>query len=137
MSAFHIFLILNGFFVLITLLPLWRFEAWWVRSLDFPRIQFFSLGIVLVILELSILDGSLPSTWGLLTASLFCLIFQARWIFPYTPFYPVEVKAASKTDTKNNLKIITANVLTPNRSAEKLIQLIQIKQAQYFCYPGI
>ena len=44
MSAFYVLLALNAFYVFITLLPLWRFEAWWVRSLDFPRIQFFLFG---------------------------------------------------------------------------------------------
>ena len=132
MSAFHIFLILNGFFALITLLPLWRFEAWWVRSLDFPRIQFFVFGVALLILELFVLDGSLPSTWSLLATSLVFLIFQAWWIIPYTPFYPVEVKTTDKTETKNSLKIITANVLTPNRSADKLIRLIQKNKPDIF-----
>ena len=100
--------------------------------LDFPRIQFFLFGTVLVILELLTLDLSFPTTWSLITLSLFCLIFQTWWIAPYTPFYPVEVKTAVKRNTKNSLKIITANVLTPNRNSDTLIGFIRKHQPDVF-----
>ena len=40
-----------------TLLPMWHYEAWWVRSLDFPRLQLFVISLLLLLIELV----SLPS----------------------------------------------------------------------------
>jgi endonuclease/exonuclease/phosphatase (EEP) superfamily protein YafD len=34
--------------VIFTLLPLWRHEAWWVRSLDFPRLQLSAISLLLI-----------------------------------------------------------------------------------------
>ncbi|MGD8763595.1 MAG: hypothetical protein PVG87_14895 [Desulfobacteraceae bacterium] len=36
---FTAFLIATIILVVFTLLPMWRYEAWWLRSLDFPRLQ--------------------------------------------------------------------------------------------------
>lgn len=63
-------------------------------------------------------------TWSLLTAILFCLIFQAWWIVPYTRIFPVEVKSAKHSDVQNTIGILIANVLTTNRNSETLIELI-------------
>jgi endonuclease/exonuclease/phosphatase (EEP) superfamily protein YafD len=44
---------------------------------------------------------------------------------PYTFIYPKEVKTSTEFDTDKQLSIITSNVLTPNRNANKLIQLVK------------
>ena len=110
---------------ILTLLPLWRHEAWWVRSLDFPRLQLFVILLLLLVLESLLLDLSHPSTWGLLGVVLLCLVYQAWWIVPYTRLYPVEVKSAINADSQKTIRIMTANVLTPNRNANALIQLVR------------
>ena len=109
----------------LTLLPLWRHEAWWVRSLDFPRLQLFVSALILLLTESVLLDLSHPSTWGLLVVSLLCLVYQAWWIMPYTRLFPVEVMSAIKVDDQRTIRIITANVLTPNRNAKALIEIVR------------
>jgi endonuclease/exonuclease/phosphatase (EEP) superfamily protein YafD len=107
-----------------TLIPLWRHEAWWVRSLDFPRLQLSVILLILIMLEALLLDLSHPSTWGLLVVGLICLVYQAWWIVPYTRLFPVEVKSAINADGQRMIRIITANVLTPNHNAKALIELV-------------
>lgn len=107
-----------------TLLPIWRHEAWWVRGLDFPRVQLFSLSLILLVADFTVLDRSLPSTWGLLAVGALCSAYQAWWIVPYTRLYPVEVQPAKKKNADQSLRILTANVLMPNRNAVALIQLV-------------
>lgn len=109
---------------IITLLPLWRHEAWWVRSLDFPRLQLSVISLLLLVLESALLDLSHPSTWGLLVVVMLCLVYQAWWIVPYTRLFPVEVKSAINADSQQSIRIMTANVLTPNRNAKALIELV-------------
>jgi endonuclease/exonuclease/phosphatase (EEP) superfamily protein YafD len=109
---------------ILTLLPLWRHEAWWVRALDFPRLQLSVILLLLLLLESVLLDLSHPSTWGLLIVVLLCLVYQAWWIVPYTRLFPVEVKSAINADGQKTIRIMTANVLTPNRNAKALIELV-------------
>ena len=109
----------------LTLLPLWRCEAWWVRAMDFPRLQFFLISLLLLLTESVLLDLSLLSTWGLLVVALMCLVYQGWWIVPYTRLFPVEVKSAISGDRRRMIRVMTANVLTPNRNAKALIELVR------------
>jgi len=113
-------LLLAGF----TLLPLSRREYWWIRGLDFPRMQFAVFALLLILLQLLLLDLARPATWGMLLIALACLAYQAWWILPYTPLVPVEVRAASAAESAATLRIMTANVLTPNRNAAGLLELV-------------
>ena len=124
MSLFQTLLVLTILFSIVTLLPLWRHETWWVRSLDFPRIQFFLLTVIILLLDLVMLDLSQPATWSLIVTILLCIIFQAWWIIPYTRLFPVEVKTSKHSDIHNTVGIMTANVLTTNRNADGFIELV-------------
>jgi endonuclease/exonuclease/phosphatase (EEP) superfamily protein YafD len=118
-------IVATAILTILTLLPISRHEAWWIRSLDFPRLQLSVILLILIILEILLLDLSHPLTWVLLAIGSGCLIYQAFWIFPYTPLFPVEVKPASKAAGQQAIRIMAANVLTPNRNAKGLIQLIR------------
>ncbi|MGD9260179.1 MAG: endonuclease/exonuclease/phosphatase family protein [Desulfobacterales bacterium] len=121
---FIAFLIATIFLTTFTLLPIWRYEAWWVRSLDFPRLQLFVISMLLLLMETILLDLSHIATWSLIVVVLLCLVYHAWWILPYTRVFPVEVKSAIIVDSQRTLRIMTANVLTPNRNAKALIELV-------------
>ena len=104
---------------------MWRHEAWWVRSLDFPRLQLLVVSFFLLLMEAILLDVSHFTTWSLLIVVLFCLVYHAWWIIPYTRVFPVEVKSAVSADRQRMIRIMTANVLTPNRNAKDLIKLVR------------
>jgi endonuclease/exonuclease/phosphatase (EEP) superfamily protein YafD len=118
-------LIASVVLVTLTLLPLWRNDAWWVRAQEFPRLQLSVIALFLFLLELVLLDLSRPSTWGLLVFAVSCFIYQACWIVPYTRIFPTEVKSAVVADRQRMIRIMTANVLTPNRNAAALIELVR------------
>ncbi len=108
-----------------TFLPFWRYEAWWVRSWDFPRLQLATIALILLVAEVMLLRFSSPSTWAVIAMTLLCFFYQAWWVFPYTTLYPKEVQATSTKDETQRIRIITANVLTPNRNAEALLSLVR------------
>lgn len=110
--------------VALTLMPIWRKEAWWVRAVEFPRLQLLVIALILLLLDSVLLDLSQPPTWVLLVLTLLCFIYQACWIVPYTRLFPVEVRSASAEDRQRMIRIMTANVLTPNRNTEALIELV-------------
>ncbi len=111
-------------FAVFSLMPLTRIEDWWVRAFDFPRLQVSSGLVLLIVLQLTLLDLSRPLTWFLLAVALGCLLYQSWWIVRYSPFYPIEVKEIKTGDNKNKIRIMAANVLTPNRKYKKLLNLV-------------
>jgi endonuclease/exonuclease/phosphatase (EEP) superfamily protein YafD len=118
------FIILTVFIATLTLLPLWRHDAWWVRSLDFPRLQLFVISLLLLLMESALLDLSRPLTWVLIVVSFLCCAYHGWWILPYTRLFPEEVKSAANADNQRMIRIMTANVLTPNRNAKGLMELV-------------
>ncbi|MBT8138273.1 MAG: endonuclease/exonuclease/phosphatase family protein [Gammaproteobacteria bacterium] len=111
-----------------TAIPILRHEGWWVRGFDFPRMQFAVLALVLLVLEFFMLPLSDAWTWPLILITALCLAYQAWWVLPYTAVFPVEVHRARQKDQEKSIKIMTANVLTPNRNAASLISLVKAQR---------
>lgn len=120
-----VFLIFTVTLVIATLLPILHMDPWWVRSFDFPRLQLCCLLLALILLELLLLDRQEPAEIGLLLAAAVCLVYQACWILPYSRIFPVEVKMAENRNNLAKIRIITANVMTPNRNAAGLLELVR------------
>lgn len=113
--------------VLLTILPLSRVTHWTIRILDFPRLQILSISIILLIVILLFTDLQKPITWLLISLTTLCLSWHLWWILPYTFLWKKEV-ISCKNNRENTLSIITSNVLTPNKNAEALIQLVKNHQ---------
>lgn len=121
----------TGVLALLTLLPLSRHEAWWVRVWDFPRLQLATLLALQLVACLTLLDlTQLPSWLPILISSL-CLAYQAWWILPYTRLWKPEVRQAADQDGET-LRILVSNVLTTNRRADLLLAQIRKHQPHIF-----
>jgi len=106
-----------------TLLPLLRFDAWWIRIFDFPRQQiFFLIALILPVLHFWVAPEK--SSDGLLAAALVaCLIYQAYRMYPYTPLASAQAKPPGRASDR--LRLMTANVLMDNRKSGELLSLIE------------
>ncbi len=113
---------------LLTLLPLWRYDAWWVRGLDFPRLQLAVLALLITITQCVFVDFTVAGQWPMVLLSGSCFLFQMWWIAPYTPFFPKEVKATAAGSNSVCISILNANVLTTNRNAPALLSLVNKHQ---------
>jgi endonuclease/exonuclease/phosphatase (EEP) superfamily protein YafD len=111
--------------LLFTLLPLLRHPHWIIRGMDFPRLQFAIFIATLLVVDFLFLNMQSVLTWLLISIAALCLIRQLWWILPYTLLWPIEVKKASSSSFENQISILTANVLTPNRKADLLIRLVK------------
>lgn len=116
---------LTGVLVVVTCLPLSSHPHWSVRGLDFPRLQFGLLAIALLPVQLIFLDSTAPLTMALIVLTSACLCWQAWWIFPYSSLWPQEMKSAKSFADDSALCILTANVLTSNRDATRLVHLVR------------
>lgn len=103
-----------------TLLPLWRYDAWWIRACEFPRVQIIGLTLV-AILGLLLPKPRLPIDWVWAAALAICLAFQLYRVFPYTPLAPRQVLDATPKQGATHVSILVANVLQHNRQAAPLL----------------
>ncbi|MGX5914456.1 endonuclease/exonuclease/phosphatase family protein [Aliidiomarina sp. Khilg15.8] len=122
---FNTLLVLTLLLVLCTCLPIWRLEAWWVRVLDFPRLQLLVFAVLLVAASLLLLDFRFYVSWVMMAVIAGCALYQAWWVLPYSKLHPIEVKKATPGEDDGVITIMNANVLTPNRQAAKLIKLVR------------
>ncbi len=111
---------LAALLVVMTILPLFRHDAWWIRACEFPRVQIGIVGLV-VLASCGILvpQGTL-NRLGMALLML-CVAFQAYRIFPYTPLASKQVVATTTPRPGAHLSLLVANVLMDNRRAEKLL----------------
>ncbi|WP_298943060.1 endonuclease/exonuclease/phosphatase family protein [uncultured Psychromonas sp.] len=110
----------------ITLAPLLPTNHWLSRVWEFPRVQIavitVSLAIASFYIDSPIMQITLIVVNGLLSS------YQIAWIFPYTRLYPIQVRKAASSHEQTKIKIMTSNVLMPNHSANKLIELVNRHQ---------
>ncbi len=122
-------LVISTLFILLaTLLPLFRFSHWIIRGMDFPRLQFATFSILLLIAQFLFLDTQMVITQTLIAITILCLIWQSCWILPYTFFWFKEVKTSIDDNHDNQLSVLTSNVLKSNRNADTLIELVKKHQ---------
>ncbi|MET0961915.1 MAG: endonuclease/exonuclease/phosphatase family protein [Noviherbaspirillum sp.] len=117
--------ILTAVIVVMTLLPLSRSPRWWVRGMDFPRLQIALAGVLLFAFLWWALDPSEFPAQLLLLATAACVIYQAWWIIPYTRPFPNEVKLAAGHAGSDRIRILSSNVLQTNRKSEDLLALVR------------
>ena len=92
--------------------------------MDFPRLQLLLISTVLLAAHIVLLDFELPMTWVLVVVTFGCMFWHAWWILPYTKIWPKEVRGSTDSDPSLSISILTANVLTPNRNSEALLELV-------------
>lgn len=116
-------LLVTGLLVLATIIPLSRSARWWIRVLDFPRLQLLFSSIMVVALAAVSSEGQ-PRLLAIALA-LFCLAYHLYWILPYTALARVDVESAAPEANLPSLRILTANVLMSNRNAAGLIEMVR------------
>jgi endonuclease/exonuclease/phosphatase (EEP) superfamily protein YafD len=117
--------ILTALFVVLTLLPLSSSPVWWVRGADFPRLQLVIAGIILGVFTISWCDRSVWTTWVLLGVIACAIVYQAWWIFPYTPLCAKEVKNAVGGAHEDRISVMSVNVLMTNKRSEDLLRMVR------------
>lgn len=114
----------TALFLAVTLVQCWRNPMWWVRDWEFPRLQLAVLLTALLLVQLALASAT-PWYLGLATVTALCLVYQLWWILPYTPFHSKEVSWAKKQGDRPRISILAANVLTPNRQAGRLLEIVR------------
>jgi endonuclease/exonuclease/phosphatase (EEP) superfamily protein YafD len=107
-----------------TFLPQLRTPVWWIRGLDFPRLQiaivastWFGIGLFAAVRGITV-------HWPWWFLVIVSAAYQIWWIYPYTRWHKLEVDWA---DDRHNTEIslLISNVLMDNRDAQPLIRLVR------------
>lgn len=124
---YYLLLISAVLLAVATLLPLSYSRRWYIRALDFPRLQIFILALFWLIGW-----AAVDIRWDALTMiSTFSvcavLLYQLYWILPYTRLHNVELQACpvNQIDGLSNISLLSSNVLTNNRNAQALLALVE------------
>ncbi len=128
MSFLELFILcLNILFCIPSAASLTKFDYWWIRGFDFPRVQITVLLIVNILLALVVYD--FDAIWHFLIVSALCLglWYQCALIYPYTIFAKKQVINYDGGQNENNISILVSNVLTENSNYNKLIDLTRSK----------
>ena len=118
-----IILVLNILFCIPSIASITRFDYWWVRGFDFPRIQISILITLNIILGLFVYP--FDSTWQyvIIGVLFLSLIYQVKMIYPYTLLAKKQVIDYEGGSDEDHISILVSNVLMNNTDYYKLIAL--------------
>ena len=120
-----ILLIVSGLLVLISLLPLWETDRWWVRLWDFPRLQVGALLVVCALLLVWIGPRRGRAFWVAGGGILAALAWQATHFIAYLPPWPTQVASLQKCPAGRSIELLNANVLLNNSRYAELLALVE------------
>ncbi|MGI9014148.1 MAG: endonuclease/exonuclease/phosphatase family protein [Phycisphaerales bacterium] len=112
--------------IVTALLPMIHTGIWWIRVMDFPRLQFACIAFAALLFM--IVTWSPGSLWqGIVIAGIAAvLVHQIWWIVPFTPLGKEQVQSAQRPDDPRvRLSVMVANVLQTNRDASAVLQQIR------------
>ncbi len=111
---------LAAFVLVVTFLPMSNTNVWWIRAMDFPRLQIAVIGGIVLIAALF-----LPGSARLIVPVLMIAAcgYQLWRIFPYTPLATAEMKLAEVG--AGTVKVLSSNVLMENGRHDLLLEVIE------------
>ncbi|WP_265571010.1 endonuclease/exonuclease/phosphatase family protein [Sphingomicrobium nitratireducens] len=123
---YRIMLVLAVLLAIAAFLPLWSTDIWWVRMLDYPRLQLAGIGIVLIVFLVAGADDYRRKRFGfavglLMLATLWQLLHTAR----YLRVFPTQMASAAQCPAERSLSILNANVLLGNDDYGGVIDLVR------------
>lgn len=119
-----IILFFNILFCIPSIASLTKFDYWWVRGFDFPRVQWSVLIFANILLGVWIYDFDEP--WHYVILALLCLslAYQLIQIYPYTFLAPHQVIQYEGPPNDDSITLLVGNVLMNNSKYHLLIDLV-------------
>ncbi|MDZ4747037.1 MAG: endonuclease/exonuclease/phosphatase family protein [Saprospiraceae bacterium] len=112
--------------IITVLLPLWKKDIWIVRIFDYPRLQKFSMIVVLCFFWLFyVYRGAAWYDYLLFAILLGCLFHLLVLILPFSPFGKKMIGKAASTDDSPIFNVLVSNVFQDNQQYYKMLQLVQ------------
>lgn len=111
--------------VLLSFLPLWQTDRWWVRQWDYPRLQVAALLLILGALLFFLRLHRGRWFWVLIASAAAALAWQVSHFLSYMPGYPKQVATARNCPAARQVSLLNANVLLTNQDYPRLLRLVE------------
>ena len=95
----------QGLAGLVAFVTIWGWlplDNWWVRGVDFPRIQIMILGIIAWLGMVTFGSEWQLAQWLLFGVLSIALAFQLRMVLPYTMLWKIELKIVNVNKNLND-----------------------------------
>ena len=114
----------SAFFLLATFIPLIKWEYWWIRIFDYPRLQ--KLIIILILFGAWFFLGSYEhwEKYAWLGSLGFAVAFLTHKVVPFTPLGSKMIDSAP-FQQENGIHLLVANVYQYNQNYNAALNLIQ------------
>ncbi len=105
-------------------LPLIETDRWWIRYLDFPRLQ-LAITLVLLLAAAAALRSHLGRIgWVVCGLGVLALGYQAEKLYPFTRIAAPAAAGLESCAPGGSLKLMIANVQARNEQAEAFLDLV-------------
>lgn len=110
---------------ILTILPILRFWAWWIRIGEFPRLQIAAVCLAVIAASFFVLAPFDANEIIFLVVLALCAVYQIYCIVKYLPVYPKQVEKSRVPLPENVIRLLISNVFIENRETAKLLRLIE------------
>jgi endonuclease/exonuclease/phosphatase (EEP) superfamily protein YafD len=114
---------LAALLILLSFLPAWQTDRWWVRQWDYPRLQVAALLLLALLALFWIRIDRSRGFWALIAGALAALAWQATHFLAYLPPWPKEVPNARSCGPGRSLTLLNVNVLQTNRDYRAVLDM--------------
>ncbi len=112
--------------VLLTLIPLFAADYWWIRMFDYPHIELTLLTLAALAAYFLRFEMRSWRDYAFVLVLLGCFIFQFIKIYPYTPLSPYEAgKPDENAEEQSSFTIFTSNVLQKNDKFDLVVKEVK------------
>ncbi|MGB7406216.1 MAG: endonuclease/exonuclease/phosphatase family protein [Pacificimonas sp.] len=122
-------IIAAAFLIAVTILPVMPVDAWWIRVLDFPRVQIVVLlSIVMALLAVS----GRPRPWLWIGLCALAFGYQLVRVVPYLAIYPKQATTAESCPVGQSIRLLASNVLQTNRDYQRTVDIVRAEAPDVF-----
>ena len=125
---FYFILVIGTLLIFTTLLSLlYNMQFWYLKVLDFPRVQVLTGLLISLVLFLVVNKKWRLSAFAFAVGLLSAIVIQATFILPYTILADKSVESIDFSTQKeaHSFSLLLANVWMENRQADQLIQIVE------------
>lgn len=117
-----------GFLTAISVLSLFynMSSIWWIKSLNFPRIQVLAVSFVTLSAALLFMNKRSVRNMLVLTGLVASVVINASFIITYTPIVGKQVSSLEKdkVDSADRISLLIANVYMKNKKSDAFIDVV-------------
>jgi endonuclease/exonuclease/phosphatase (EEP) superfamily protein YafD len=110
---------------IVSWLPLSEWNSWWIRMLDFPRLQIGIISLLVLAALLVLFRKRHPADYLAVLIALAALAYHAWKLVPYTPPHSTMAVGIERCAPGAQWKVLSANVQMTSHHPGALLQIVR------------